>query len=104
MILFFSQQPLAKFRHAAARVQFMCRVQINLNRYATEAGKGAFAAGITDMVNKLSKGQQVVYVQENETSKETITFNAGDYKTNHEVRNSGSFFVSIFISSVTSDY
>ncbi|XP_071825874.1 cyclic nucleotide-binding domain-containing protein 2-like isoform X3 [Apostichopus japonicus] len=78
------QNPLAKFRHAAARVQFMCRVQINLNRYATEAGKGAFAAGITDMVNKLSKGQQVVYVQENETSKETITFNAGDYKTNHE--------------------
>lgn len=66
----------------------MCRVQINLNRYATDAGKGAFAAGITDVVNKISKGQQVVYIQDNNTSKETITFNAGDYKTNHEVNSS----------------
>ncbi|KAJ8036557.1 Cyclic nucleotide-binding domain-containing protein 2 [Holothuria leucospilota] len=64
----------------------MCRVQINLNRYATEAGKGAFVAGLPDVVAKITKAQQVVYIQDNQRSKETITFNVDDYKTNHEFK------------------
>ncbi|XP_022082454.1 cyclic nucleotide-binding domain-containing protein 2-like isoform X2 [Acanthaster planci] len=73
--------PRARFLRAARQVKMLCAVQISLNRYATEAGKGTFGATLPDLVASLSAAPSVVYVP---STKEKLTFNAGAFKSNYE--------------------
>ncbi|XP_038078220.1 cyclic nucleotide-binding domain-containing protein 2-like [Patiria miniata] len=73
--------PLARFLRAARQVKMLCAVQISLNRCATEAGKGTFGATLPDLVASLSASPSVVYMP---STKEKLTFNAGEFKSNYE--------------------
>ena len=61
----------------------LCAVQIGLNKLATEAGKGTFGATLPDLVASLSRTPSVVYMP---STKEKLTFDAGDFKSKYEVK------------------
>ncbi|XP_033625260.1 cyclic nucleotide-binding domain-containing protein 2-like [Asterias rubens] len=73
--------PKERFCRAVRQVKKLCAVQIGLNKLATEAGKGTFGATLPDLVASLSRTPSVVYMP---STKEKLTFDAGDFKSKYE--------------------
>ncbi|XP_033105942.1 cyclic nucleotide-binding domain-containing protein 2-like isoform X2 [Anneissia japonica] len=75
--------PREKFKKAIRQVRMICAVNINLNKYANEAGHSTFAAHMPELLGTASK--QHVVVSSPDTN-ETISFNRKNFKFNYEFK------------------
>ncbi|XP_071941833.1 cyclic nucleotide-binding domain-containing protein 2-like [Antedon mediterranea] len=75
--------PKERFKKAIRQVRMICAVNMNLNKYANEAGHSMFAAHMPELLASTSTPNVVVMSPD---SKETISFNRKDYKFNYEFK------------------
>ena len=60
----------------------LCAVQISIDKLIRDAGRSVFGGGLPDLIANMAKTSGVVFTSDN---KESVSFNASDFKCQHEV-------------------